>query len=83
MKTHERHSKSTSGQLDTFCDFRDDSYLGVHVAAARHQENILVAAGVQRQRDGHSRENHRIVQRNERKPCHSANDMHIVYIVNY
>ncbi len=83
MKTHERHRKSTFWQLDTFCNFRDDSYLGVRVAAARHEENVLVGAGVQRQRDGHSRENHRIVQRNERKPCHSANDMHIFDVVNY
>ena len=83
MQTHERHRKSTSRQLNAFRHFRDDSNLCVFVAVPRHQEDVFVAAGIERQRDGHSRENDRIIQRNQRKSCHSTNDMHIVDVVNY
>ena len=83
METHERDGKSTSRQLDAFRHFRDHSDLCVLVAVPRHQENMLVVAGIERQRDWHSRENHRVIQRNERKSCHKANHMHIVDVVNY
>ena len=83
MQTHERHRKSPARQLDAFRYFRNDSDLCVFVAVPRHQEDVFVAAGVQCQRYGHSRENHRVIQRNERKSCHRTNHMHIVDVVNY
>ena len=83
METIERDGKSTSWKVDAFGHFRNYSNLCVCVAVPRHQENMLVSAGVQRQCDGHPGENHRVIQRNECKPCHKTNDMHIVDIVNY
>ena len=83
METHERHRNSTSRQLDTFRHFGHNSDFGVFVSVARHQENMLVAADVRCQCDGHSRKNDNVIQRNQRKSCHSTNDMHIVDDVNY
>ena len=83
METLKRHRISTSRQLDAFRHFRDHSNLGVGVAVPRHQENLFVVAGIERQRDRHPRENHRVIQRNQCKSCHETNDMHIVDVVNY
>jgi DNA-binding MarR family transcriptional regulator len=44
---------------------------------------MLVVTGIESQSDWHSRENDGVIQRNQRKSCHVANDMHIVEVVNY
>ena len=69
--------------MDTFCHFGNDPDLRVFVSVARHQENMLVAAGIECQRNGHPRENNGVIQRNQSKSCHSTNHMHIVDDVNY
>ena len=83
MQSLKRDGVSASRQLDALGHFRDHSNLCVRVAVPRHQEDMLVVAGIERQRDWHSRENDSVVQRNQRKSCHEANDMHIVEVVNY
>src|SRR6266704_5743228 len=70
METIERDGKSTSWEVDAFGHFRNNSDLCVRVAVPRHQENMLVSAGIERQRDGHPGENHRVIQSNERNSCH-------------
>src|SRR5687767_11522896 len=44
---------------------------------------MFVVAGVQRERDGHPRENHRVIKSNEGESCHGINHMHIVDAVNF
>src|SRR6266513_2748596 len=61
--------------MNALSHFGHDADFRVSIAVARHQEDVLVASGIQCQRDGHSRENNRVVQRNQSESCHTAKDM--------
>jgi hypothetical protein len=44
---------------------------------------LFVTARVQRKGYGHSGKHHCVIERNQHEPCHRANHMHIVDVVNY
>src|SRR5207237_8147538 len=65
METHKGYRRSPARQLYALRNFRNNSNFCVCVALPRHQEDIFLVAGIERQRDRHSRENHRVIERNK------------------
>ena len=61
-----------AGQPHPLGHFGDDADARVVVVVPRHQQHLLVAADVDRQRDRHAGKYHRVVQRNDSQPVHSA-----------
>ena len=47
---------AAAGQADALVDLGDGSDLGVLLLVARHEQDLRLVGGVDRQRDGHARE---------------------------
>ena len=65
--------------------FGDDADVRVGVVVPRHEQHAVVGADVDRQRDRHAREHHRVIEGNDSQPVHSGT-MHTAYylmFVNY
>ena len=65
-----------AGQADAVGNLGHGADLRVLLLVPRHQENAILVAGVHRQRDGHAREHHGVLERDEQKVAHNQFTLH-------
>ncbi len=79
VQAGQRNGDGTAGQADTVGHLGDGADLRVLLLVPRHQEDARLVTGVDRQRDGHAREHHGVLERDEQQVAHNRFTLHIVY----
>ena len=62
MQPRQRHREAAAGQPHALGHLGDDADLRVRIVVPGHEQHAIVAADVDRQRDRHAREDHRVVE---------------------
>jgi hypothetical protein len=66
------HSASTAGKANAIADLSDGAHVGKFGLVAGDQQNLLLIAGFDRQRERHARENDYVVERDKKKATHEV-----------
>ena len=65
MERHQRHREPPAGEPHALGHFRDNADARVRIVLPRDQEDAIVAAHIDLQRDRHARKRHHVVQGND------------------
>ena len=71
VQAGQRNGDGTAGQADSVGHLGDGADLRVLLLVPGHQQDARFVAGVDRQRDGHAREHHGVLERDEQQVAHN------------
>jgi hypothetical protein len=84
MEPHQRYGEPAAGQPDALGHVSHDADLGVGVVVPGNEEDAVVGADVDGQRNRHARKHDCVVQGDDSKPVHSGTIVRLlVHFVNY
>ena len=72
MEALQRHGAATTGEADAVADLGDGAHGGEFGLVARDQQDLLLIAGFDRQRERHAREDDDVVQRDQKEATHQV-----------
>jgi hypothetical protein len=67
VQAGQRDGPRAAGKADAVGDLGDGAHLRVLVVVPRYEQDALLVADVHRQRDGHAREHHGVLERDEQQ----------------
>ncbi len=70
VKPLEGHRACAAGKADAVDDLGDRADVGKFIFVSGNEQDSLLLAGVDREREGHAREDHDIVERDQKKATH-------------
>ncbi len=79
VQAGEGDGAAATGEADAVGHLGDGADGGVLLLVLRHQQDARLVTGVDRQRDGHAREHHGVLERDEQQVAHDRFTLQSVY----